>query len=286
MEKRVAVVTGANKGIGFGLVKALCQMFEGDVILTARDVLRGKSAVESLTLEGLHPKFHQLDVADIDSIVRLKVYLTENYGGLDILINNAGIYRNVTTEDAKSFAENVEDVIEINYFGSVNCFTVLRPLLRPHARVCNVSSMYAPLTIKKCSSYIVSKLIDPGITLDQLSAVMKDYVQSAKDGSYLERGYTDEMYGFSKVGLSVATAVQQRELDTSGAVDVLVNSCCPGYVKTDMNKLCGHLTVEEGIVNPLYCVMLPPNVNSPRGQMLRNKEPFDWVNYPMKSIEN
>uniref|UniRef100_A0A2C9JMU7 Carbonyl reductase n=1 Tax=Biomphalaria glabrata TaxID=6526 RepID=A0A2C9JMU7_BIOGL len=88
-------VTGSNKGIGLGLVKALCQVFEGDVVLTARDAQRGKAAVDSLSQEGLHPKFHQLDITDHSSILSLKDYLAENYGGLDILVNNAGVYMDV-----------------------------------------------------------------------------------------------------------------------------------------------------------------------------------------------
>ncbi|KAK6975251.1 carbonyl reductase [NADPH] 1 [Biomphalaria glabrata] len=174
MDKRVAVVTGSNKGIGLGLVKALCQVFEGDVVLTARDAQRGKAAVDSLSQEGLHPKFHQLDITDHSSILSLKDYLAENYGGLDILVNNAGVYMDKV--EGKSFAEKVKEQMEINYFGNINCFELLRPLLRAHARVCNVSSMYASITIKKCSPDLVARFTDPDITMEELTGIMRDYV--------------------------------------------------------------------------------------------------------------
>lgn len=88
---RVAVVTGSNKGIGLAIVRALCSQFSGDVYLTARDPERGKAAVTQLSEEGLKPLFHQLDIADLKSIQTLRDFLKEKYGGLDVLVNNAGI---------------------------------------------------------------------------------------------------------------------------------------------------------------------------------------------------
>ena len=88
---RVAVVTGSNKGIGFEIVKRLCKEFDGDVYLTARDAANGLKAVAKLEEEGLHPKFHQLDITSQDSVENLKQYLVKTHGGLDILVNNAGM---------------------------------------------------------------------------------------------------------------------------------------------------------------------------------------------------
>lgn len=87
----VAVVTGSNKGIGFAIVRALCKQFQGDVYLTARDPGRGQEAVAKLQEEGLHALFHQLDIDDLQSIRALRDFLKEKYGGLDVLVNNAGI---------------------------------------------------------------------------------------------------------------------------------------------------------------------------------------------------
>lgn len=91
MSTRVAVVTGSNKGIGLAIVRALCKQFSGDVYLTARDSERGKAAVTQLSEEGLKPLFHQLDINDLESIQTLRDFLKEKYGGLDVLVNNAGI---------------------------------------------------------------------------------------------------------------------------------------------------------------------------------------------------
>jgi hypothetical protein len=87
----VALVTGGNKGIGFEIIRDLCQKFSGDVVLTARDEARGCAAVQKLQAEGLNPRFHQLDIDDPQSIHALRDFLLKEYKGLDVLVNNAGI---------------------------------------------------------------------------------------------------------------------------------------------------------------------------------------------------
>ena len=87
----VAVVTGANKGIGLAIVRSLCKQFMGDVYLTARDEGRGREAVALLKDEGLDAIFHQLDITSQESIDALKKFVVEKYGGIDVLINNAGM---------------------------------------------------------------------------------------------------------------------------------------------------------------------------------------------------
>lgn len=89
--RRVALVTGANKGIGLSIVRHLCRQFSGDVVLTARDAARGEAAVQQLQAEGLSPRFHQLDIVDLQSIRALRDFLRREYGGLNVLVNNAGI---------------------------------------------------------------------------------------------------------------------------------------------------------------------------------------------------
>ena len=78
----VAIVTGANKGIGLAIVRRMCKEFSGDVILTARDESRGQTAVAQLEGEGLHPKFHQLDLDSRDSITTIKQFVEKSYGGM------------------------------------------------------------------------------------------------------------------------------------------------------------------------------------------------------------
>ena len=96
--KRVAIVTGGNKGIGLAIVRSMCKKFDGDVILTSRDEGLGTAAIKQLESEGVKPLYHQLDITSSESIDNLKKYLQDKYGGLDVLINNAGMaYKQAST---------------------------------------------------------------------------------------------------------------------------------------------------------------------------------------------
>ena len=95
----VAVVTGSNKGIGFGIVRALCKQFSGDVYLTSRDEGRGQAAVAELNKEGLQPKFHVLDIGNEETVTKFRDFIKEKHGGIDVLVNNAGIaFKQAATE--------------------------------------------------------------------------------------------------------------------------------------------------------------------------------------------
>ena len=88
---RVALVTGANKCLGFAIVRDLCRRFPGKLVLMARDEARGRAAAQQLQTKGPSPLFHQLDITDLQSIRALRDFLRKEYGSLDALVNNAAI---------------------------------------------------------------------------------------------------------------------------------------------------------------------------------------------------
>jgi carbonyl reductase 1 len=143
----VAVVTGANKGIGLEIVRQLAK--EGiTVVLTARDETRGKEALVSLKSQELHNvNFYPLDVASHESILALAHWLCKTYGGIDILINNAGI---ASVDKDVTFA-TVKLVLDTNYFGVKNVTKALLPLLHDDtpggARVIVVASRLGQLKV-------------------------------------------------------------------------------------------------------------------------------------------
>uniref|UniRef100_A0A8C0LIP4 Carbonyl reductase 3 n=1 Tax=Canis lupus dingo TaxID=286419 RepID=A0A8C0LIP4_CANLU len=126
---RVAVVTGANKGLGFAITRDLCRNFSGDVVLTARDEARGRAAVQQLQSEGLSPRFHLLDIDDLQSICTLRDFLCKEYRGLDVLVNNAGI--NFDTGDPTPLPIQAEVTLKTNFFGTRNVCRELLPLMKP-----------------------------------------------------------------------------------------------------------------------------------------------------------
>lgn len=266
----VAVVTGSNKGIGFAIVRSLCKQFSGDVILTARDQTRGQEAAAALEKEGLHPKFHQLDIDDQESINCLRQFLVDTYGGLDILVNNAGIaYKQASTAP---FLEQADVTTRTNYWSTLNVCNALFPILRPHARVAHVSSMASKMAIDRCSVELRSQL-KACTTISEISSFMTKFVTDVRNGNHQQLGWPQTAYGVSKIGVSLMTPIQQRELDADcSKPDIVINACCPGHVATDMSSFKGTKTIDEGADTPVYLALLQPDVTSPRGNFVSERK--------------
>jgi len=268
-QSAVAVVTGSNKGIGYAIVRGLCKQFKGDVYVTARDESRGKEAVAKLESEGLHAKFHQLDIDDKSSIDRLRSFLLEKYGGLDLLVNNAGIaFKN---DSPAPFLEQAEVTLKTNFWATLDVCRSLFPLLRSHARVVNVSSFMTKFALDRCSESLRNELRACN-SVDDVSRYMTKFVEDVRAGTYQAQGWPQSAYGIGNVGLSLVTPILQREIDAdTSRNDIIVNACCPGYVATDMSSFKGHKTIDEGADTPLFLSLLPPSATSPRGEFISDR---------------
>ncbi|POI34461.1 hypothetical protein CIB84_001787 [Bambusicola thoracicus] len=235
----VAVVTGSNKGIGFAIVRDLCKQFKGDVYLTARDPARGQEAVAKLQEEGLHPLFHQLDIDDPQSIRVLRDFLKEKYGGLNVLVNNAGI----------AFK----------------------------GRVVNVSSMVSISALGGCSQELQKKFRSDTITEDELVELMTKFVEDTKKSVHEKEGWPNTAYGVSKIGVTVLSRIQARMLNEKRKGDhILLNACCPGWVRTDMAGSKAPKSPEEGAETPVYLALLPSDADGPHGQFVSEKTVRTW----------
>jgi len=271
---RVAVVTGSNKGIGYGIVRALCKQWQGDVYLTSRDVGRGEAAVASLKEEGLAPCYHQLDITDSNSIEKLKTFIVEKYGGLDILVNNAGIaYKQASTAP---FLEQAEVTMATNYHATINACNILFPILRSHSRVVNVSSMISAWMLKKVGPQLKPRVLAVK-SVPEVSALMNEFVESVRSGDFEARGWPQSAYGNSKLGLTCATIILQSDIDKDESrKDIVVNACCPGFVDTDMTSHKGKLTIDQGADTPVYLALLPQNEQHVRGKYVSERKVQPW----------
>ncbi|XP_018563333.1 carbonyl reductase [NADPH] 3 [Anoplophora glabripennis] len=250
---KIAVVTGSNKGIGYAIVKGLCEKFNGVVYLTARDVGRGEAAVNKLKELGFNPLFHQLDVTDQSSVDKFKEYIKSKHEGIDILVNNAAIaFKNNATEP---FGQQAEETIKVNYFATLRVSEALFPLLRNNAKVVNISSSSGHLS-RIPSEDLRAKLGDSTLTIPDLNKLMEKFVKDAKDDKAYSEGWGRSAYVVSKVGVSALTFAQQRLFDNEQPNrNIAVNVVHPGYVVTDMTSQTGHLTTEEGAKAPLYLAL-------------------------------
>ncbi|KAM7322322.1 hypothetical protein ACRRTK_019163 [Alexandromys fortis] len=236
---RVALVTGGNKGIGLAITRDLCRKFLGVVVLTARDEARGKAAVQQLQAEGLSPRFHQLDIDDLQSIRALRDFLLKEYGGLDVLVNNAGI----------AFK----------------------------SRVVNVSSTESLRALKNCSPELQQKFRSDTITEEELVGLMNKFVEDTKKGVHEKEGWPKSAYGVTKIGVTVLSRIQARKLSEQRKGDkILLNACCPGWVRTDMAGPKAPKSPEEGAETPVYLALLPPNAEGPHGQFVSEKKVEQW----------
>lgn len=171
LSRAVIVVSGANKGIGLEIVRGLCaqNLAETDVLLTARDAARGEAAVEQLKQQGLSAKFHQLDITNHDSVVRLRTFIESTYTGIAGLVNNAGFaFKNSAKE---SFAVQAKETVRINFFGTLSVCQELLPLMQPGGRVVNVASMAGSVSI--LSPALRDEVMRPDLTEDDLTSFMQ-----------------------------------------------------------------------------------------------------------------
>ncbi|XP_060896336.1 carbonyl reductase [NADPH] 1-like [Labrus mixtus] len=275
MPTKVAVVTGSNKGIGLAIVKALRKQFQGDVYLTARDVCRGRAALESLASEGIKANFYQLDINDLQGIKTAASYFTDKYGGVDILINNAGIAFKVA--DTAPFGVQAEETLKTNYFATRNMLTHFLPIIKDGGRVVNVSSFVSVRALNQCSSALQQRFRSEDITEEELSGLMQRFIKEAQTGQHKQGGWPDTAYGVSKTGLTVLSMILARRLSKERPKDgILLNACCPGLVGTDMAGPKAPKSPEEGAETPVYLALLPPGATEPHGKFVSDKTVQTW----------
>lgn len=131
---------------------------------------------------GLHPKYHQLDIDDESSVARLRDHLKSAYGGFDVLVNNAAILYMSKDEDSKELiAEKARSVLQTNFFNTHRVCNILFPILRPHARVVNVSSAAGHLSqIKEENDAAVAlkkQFSSPDLTYEKLYKIIHDFLK-------------------------------------------------------------------------------------------------------------
>lgn len=272
MTDKTAVVTGSNKGIGFAIVRELLRRNVKTVYLTSRDIARGKEAVKELEREGLKPEFYQLEVTDRDNVKEFANYLKKKHGGVDILINNAGV---IVNDFYKTTYEDAKYVIDVNYRSIIVIEEYLFPILKDNARVINVSSDCGHLSNIR-NKYWIDRLSQKDIKCEDVDAFVDWFLESVKKNELKEEDFAETAilaYRISKVALCALTIVQQNSMKDSRNISVV--SVHPGFVQTSMTKNFGLLTLDESGKTPAYLALDAPQ--SLKGAYIwYDKRVLDW----------
>jgi NAD(P)-dependent dehydrogenase (short-subunit alcohol dehydrogenase family) len=212
---RVALVSGGNRGIGLEIVRQLAERGI-TTILGSRDEESGRKAAGELSDNVV---VHQLDVSDEKSVGRLASFAEEEFGRLDILVNNAAISNDEGQRGVDADLQRVREALDINLFGAWRLCEVAIPLMRHHGygRIVNISTGMAVLE---------------------------------------DMGGGSPGYRVSKTALNALTRILASELRGSG---ILVNSIEPGWVQTEMGGSRAPRPVEEGAEGAVWAATLPNN---------------------------
>jgi NAD(P)-dependent dehydrogenase (short-subunit alcohol dehydrogenase family) len=244
-EKKVAFITGGNRGIGFETARQLAQTGV-EVVIGARNPEQGKVAAEKLKAEGLHVEAIRFDITKSADYKEAYDYFDKKYGKLDILINNAGVWTEGkigSPNNASTVTQaTLREIFDTNFFGTIELTQILLPLIKkaPEGRIVNLSSILASLTLHA----------DPNSPIYGAKALA---------------------YDASKAALNAFTVHLAAELrDTN----VKVNSAHPGWVKTDMGTDAAPMEIPDGAKTSVQLATLA--ADGPTGGYFHMGEALPW----------
>ncbi|MEO6871242.1 MAG: SDR family oxidoreductase [Chthoniobacterales bacterium] len=241
--QKIALITGANKGIGLETARQLAQ--KGMIVLVgARDAAKGAEAVAELRKDGLEARALMIDVSNSESIRKAAAEVEKEFGHLDVLVNNAGI---MIDDDEKMVSEQTLETwrktFDTNFFGLIETTQAFLPLLRKSdaGRIVNLSSILGSITLH------------------------------ARPGSPVYDNKSAPAYSVSKAAVNAFTVQLAHELkDTK----IKVNAAHPGWVKTELGGKGAKLETSEGAKTSVQLATL--GAGGPSGIYEHDGEELPW----------
>jgi NAD(P)-dependent dehydrogenase (short-subunit alcohol dehydrogenase family) len=243
-EKRIALITGANKGLGKEVARQLGRK-DFRVYLGSRDQVRGEAAARDLAAEQIDVTPVQLDVTSDESVIALSENLLREHGRLDALVNNAGIL--VARPAFEITVKDMKQTYETNVFGVVRLIHAMLPLLECSAspRIVNIASTSASLALTS----------DPATMFGREDTIVA--------------------YASSKAAVTMLTVQYANAFRRSqNRAHIKINTATPGYIATDLNNFSGNRTVEEGAKIVVDLAQLSDD--GPSGGFFNDAGPVPW----------
>lgn len=260
---RLALVTGATRGIGEAIARGLAREARGyRVIVSGRDVTRGKAIAAELGASGA--MFQELDQTS-DASIAAAFALIEAEGGLDVLINNAGA--SFDGFDAKV----ARKTLDVNFVGMMKLTERLLPLMREEGRIVMVSSGMGEVSC--LGAALRKEVLDPALDRAKLVAFVDRFIDDVANGTHTRHGWPSNAYRVSKVAMNAYVRILARDLERDPR-HILVNAACPGWVRTAMGGSHAPRSVEQGAKTPLFLATLPKE--GATGRFFRDEAPIDW----------
>ena len=238
--RKIALITGANRGLGFEIARQLSKNHRFEVILGIRNEISAQKAIQKLKSENLNVDYFQLDITSEESVLNLKKWISEKKVKLDVLINNAGILlerkytekENIETDGLEVDINIVKKIIDTNLLGTLRMIQKLHPLINEGGRIINLSSQMGQF------SWAGSNMIG---------------------------------YRLSKTALNALTANLSSKLLEK---NITINSLCPGWVLTDMGSKFAQISVEDGAKTAVW--LATEFDNKITGKFFFEKKEIPW----------
>jgi carbonyl reductase 1 len=262
--KRIALITGGNKGIGKEIARRIGTEPDFTAIIASRNLDLARAAADELIADAQTEGCEcdaialpvPLDLLEPESISNAVDYVEKEYGVIDVLVNNAAICFNDPTlygkVDHTPFEKQAGVTIQTNYFGTLHVTESCMPLLKKSAspRIINVASAAGRLSILR-SQKLVDTVTSETLTIPHLSDLMEQFVSNVEDGSHSTKGWPNTCYGVSKLGIIAMTRILARENPT-----MMINSVDPGYCRTDQNNNQGVVDPVDGAYTPYLLALM------------------------------
>lgn len=286
--KKHILITGGNRGIGYGILDTFCKRPESEgyfIGFTSRHQDKGDEALNKILTEYPHMKENiqnfVLDVSKEESLKESMPEIIKTMRRVDLLFNNAGIYNKVVPKEKEARSKDIEQTFRTNFYGLIRvteeCFPLLQQSSNGH--IINLSSEMFKMKFK--DPKIAERFLDKNLNMDSLHKLLDEYSESYINGTLSETGWDEGTpmygcYGVSKVFVNAFTRIFYQALKKDPkSKNLKINAVAPGWTKTDMGGKGAIRSLARGADTPVWLESFESE--GPSGNIYMDKKQINWM---------